>query len=902
MFFESDSQPGQQVRRLRKEEVWRKVKYLGEGGFGSVWLEQCPTTGSQPKSRAVKAIPKVSTLSLTIDYKRELEAIAKFSQAKVGPFEAISRIIINVRQYDGFFVRSFGWYEDAKLAYITMEYFELGDLQKHLWRPIPEQETQQVVHQLLEGLEQLHMNGFAHRDLKPANIFVVKKGPDWWVKIGDFGISKRVHDGTTSLRTLIGTPGFIAPEVLENDGSDLSYTCKVDMWSLGVITHYMITATLPFDEQPKLRRYTKDGHFPSAALVCSDVSQECHDFIINGLMATAAATRLSASDALQHRWLNHLCKTQGMVSTSKTAIASLESTEASAKWSALNGTEYQPSGRTALQMHTEQKGEAYLSLGPASMQAMHGQGKTIEQINIEITSIIQNGRSLYRQDRYKEAENPTPQLPMMAELGLALSLIGTIDICLKYGAKVIEKYKHFKEAQTGIEERITSIEATWAKISQQLRFLQSIWDSLDEDYRDLQGRVLRILQRKLDGAVTQISKLEKRSQISSSGQEKWKAAKYALEVKKTVDAAIQDLQIWQREFDPTWYLVMRVADLTIDQSLVKTSNTDTLSFARHVRGALQEEPQRKASIFLPENQLSCAQRSKIPFSTFEVIDIPGLNTFIIDSVEFEPRKDASIFVKDIRRLAQKLQQVDSFQFNLPNCLGVVRMKDHETQKYRSFNFIFRIPNDHHKPQSLRNNLYETNYSLNDRIDLAKQLATSVSYLHTLDFVHKGIRPETVLIFQGIESYHLQLSLMGFKTFRTADGRTMRLGNSERAEDIYQHPERQGISPVADYIMQHDIYSLGVCLLEIGLWESLVARDGHINLPSVNAKLDSSTVLKDYFTTIAGESLPMKMGDKYAQVVISCLTCLDDTNDDFGDPSQFEDEDGILIGVKYIEKV
>jgi serine/threonine protein kinase len=49
-----------------------------------------------------------------------------------------------------------------------MEYFELGDLQAHLGRPLPERETQQITHQLLEGLTELHANGYAHRDLKPA--------------------------------------------------------------------------------------------------------------------------------------------------------------------------------------------------------------------------------------------------------------------------------------------------------------------------------------------------------------------------------------------------------------------------------------------------------------------------------------------------------------------------------------------------------------------------------------------------------------------------------------------------------------------------------------------------------------------------------------------------------------
>jgi hypothetical protein len=45
-----------------------------------------------------------------------------------------------------------------------------------------------------------------------------------------------------------------------------------------------------------------------------------------------------------------------------------------------------------------------------------------------------------------------------------------------------------------------------------------------------------------------------------------------------------------------------------------------------------------------------------------------------------------------------------------------------------------------------------------------------------------------------------------------------------------------------------------------------------------------------------------MGNKFAQAVVNCLTCMDESNRDFGDKEDFQDEDGVLIGVKYIEKV
>jgi hypothetical protein len=186
----------------------------------------------------------------------------------------------------------------------------------------------------------------------------------------------------------------------------------------------------------------------------------------------------------------------------------------------------------------------------------------------------------------------------------------------------------------------------------------------------------------------------------------------------------------------------------------------------------------------------------------------------------------------------------------------------------------------------------------------------VSYVHTYGFVHKGIRSDIILIFKDQESTLGSLFLVGFKTFRMADGRTLRRGDSAWERNIYRHPQRQGLHPDEDYTMQHDIYSLGVCLLEIGLWESFVTYNTHgdpspspalgIHPESPNLKKPFS--IKEGLTALAKDVLPKKMGNRYAQIVVTCLTCLDEDNAEFGDKSEFEDGDGVLVAVRYIEKV
>ncbi|KAF3479608.1 uncharacterized protein GIQ15_06584 [Arthroderma uncinatum] len=206
--------------RQRREERWKNIKEIGQGAYGKVWLQECMSNDKDRRLRAVKSIPKSARPSEAVDYTHELLAIAKFSQPK----------------YEDFFLRSFGWYEDAKCVFITMEYLEHADLNGHLGEPLPEKEAQLITAQLLQGLEYMHTNKFTHRDLKPENIFVVSKGPRWWVKIGDFGLSKRVEE-STALKTRIGTFHYMAPEMRRHSGRRVGnpgYTSAVDMWSLGV--------------------------------------------------------------------------------------------------------------------------------------------------------------------------------------------------------------------------------------------------------------------------------------------------------------------------------------------------------------------------------------------------------------------------------------------------------------------------------------------------------------------------------------------------------------------------------------------------------------------------------------------------------------------------------------------
>ncbi|KAL3451211.1 kinase-like domain-containing protein [Aspergillus insuetus] len=272
-------------RRQWRKETWRRIKCLGEGATGQVWLEECSEDEKQGQLQAVKIMPKRGWT----DYYRELEAIAKFSQR--------------------LFVKSLGWYETERSVFIVMEHMN-GSPASHLQGPLPEEEVKHITFQVLEGLASLHESGFVHRDLKPDNILVASKGPSWWVKIGDFGFSKRITEGNC-LQTIVGTQNYFAPEnlglnhrTMDTRTIESRYTCAVDMWSLGVTMFYMLCHSYPFKDR-ELLAYTQGAPFPSADLSLHNVTRKAHA-IIAALLTVDASSRLSARAALRDQWLTRL--------------------------------------------------------------------------------------------------------------------------------------------------------------------------------------------------------------------------------------------------------------------------------------------------------------------------------------------------------------------------------------------------------------------------------------------------------------------------------------------------------------------------------------------------------------------------------------------------------------------
>lgn len=239
---------------------------LGKGTFATVKEAIDRNTG---RRRAVKIINKArfshnpKTLAM---FQREVDILRQLTHPNLAQFVA--------------------YYEDHAKIYIVMEFVAGGDLLDHIMsrNGLPELDVRWLTLQICLAMKYTHSKGITHRDLKPENILLsppsstssvpssssftstldsspspstdqirLANPPDrFQAKVTDFGLAKMVDD-QTFLRTMCGTPAYLAPEVViqptdRQTNQPQGYDQAVDSWSLGVIIYGMLTNESPFNE------------------------------------------------------------------------------------------------------------------------------------------------------------------------------------------------------------------------------------------------------------------------------------------------------------------------------------------------------------------------------------------------------------------------------------------------------------------------------------------------------------------------------------------------------------------------------------------------------------------------------------------------------------------------------
>ncbi|KAL5330700.1 hypothetical protein ACEPPN_000219 [Leptodophora sp. 'Broadleaf-Isolate-01'] len=576
----------------------------------------------------------------------------------------------------------------------------------------------------------------------------------------------------------------------------------------------------------------------------------------------------------------------------------------------------------------------------------------------------------------------------MAEtLGATLAVVAFADQCLKYGNKFVKRCKSYLHAEEEAVELLVSIEVNWLKMETQIGILKRVAAAgqLSNALQTMQSQVLSQLEGKLKTASLIIEQLmtEKREEEKVRAKSDPKdlkrkhddrditagikefggmrvnsKLKYVCK-KKALLEIVQEIEKWQARYDPTWILIMQMSSKNIDDELEqqekkpKRKQIPIIIAAKGIRDAARASQDMKVrdqgTVWISIDDIDLIP-TPIPHSSVEISQLDDEKSMVlIDTMVSNPSANVNSTTKEVRNLARILAEVDPSTFGLLKCRGVIRVPNYELLSrlgtvpdpkspsiYRLpvFKFIFEVPAQLSNPQSLRAVLLSGKvYPLDERLELAKKLASSVLFVHTVQFVHKNIRPETIVVFENENSSIGAPYLAGFEKFRFEDGNTFLAGDALWDHNLYRHPSRQGTRPGMHYQMQHDIYSLGVVLLEIGLWTSFASPGtetssmipslvlGPANPDSVKLPLGTPTQLKAHLEALAKNELPSRLGKRYTEIVLLCLQCLDQNiqNEDEsgnekdgrgsgfgvgvgGEDEEIVDEDGVVIGVRYIENV
>ena len=223
---------------------------LGRGGMGVVYR------GYEPSLARYVAIKELSP-SLA----GEPQVVERFLR------EARSMAVLN----DPHIIQIYSIGLDGDQPFFVMEFVDgisVASLIQKCGFLSPD-DAMKIVHQTAQGLLAAHDRGVIHRDIKPANLMISQRGQ---VKIADFGIALANHDMSaklTSAGDLVGTPGYLSPEILLGEPVDQ----RSDMYALGVVLFEMLTGRTPFSEASvyKLMLTVVENEVPDVREIKADI-------------------------------------------------------------------------------------------------------------------------------------------------------------------------------------------------------------------------------------------------------------------------------------------------------------------------------------------------------------------------------------------------------------------------------------------------------------------------------------------------------------------------------------------------------------------------------------------------------------------------------------------------------
>ncbi|KAL5471366.1 hypothetical protein EMCRGX_G029477 [Ephydatia muelleri] len=283
--LQSSAKKTKEYPNIRKEtdplEQWNKIGELGDGAFGKVYKAQHRESG---KLAALKRVPIIEESELE-DFMVEIDILAECKHANI------------VQLYEAFLFDNALW--------IFIEFCPGGAMDNiilELEHGLLEPQIKCACKQLFEALVFLHQHDCIHRDLKAGNILLC---PDGSIRLADFGVSAKGMKVQNGRDTYIGTPYWMAPEVVVCEtNKDAPYNTKADVWSAGITLIELAEMNPPYHEMSPMRVLLKITKSLPPTLSQPNMWSKDFSSFLGKCLVYDPTSRSLAKDMLQHPFIS----------------------------------------------------------------------------------------------------------------------------------------------------------------------------------------------------------------------------------------------------------------------------------------------------------------------------------------------------------------------------------------------------------------------------------------------------------------------------------------------------------------------------------------------------------------------------------------------------------------------
>ncbi|XP_075223553.1 serine/threonine-protein kinase D3 [Lycorma delicatula] len=275
---EASAEPEERVTDMSQLYQIFPDEVLGSGQFGIVY------GGMHRKSGRPVAIKVIDKLRFPTKQEAQLKNEVAILQNLSHPG------VVNLERM----------FETAERIFVVMEKLK-GDMLEMILSSekgrLSERITKFLITQILVALKHLHSKNIVHCDLKPENVLLSSDSDFPQVKLCDFGFARIIGEKSFR-RSVVGTPAYLAPEVLRNKG----YNRSLDMWSVGVIVYVSLSGTFPFNEDEDINEQIQNAAFMYPPNPWKEITSDAID-LINNLLQVKQRKRFTVDKSLAHVWL-----------------------------------------------------------------------------------------------------------------------------------------------------------------------------------------------------------------------------------------------------------------------------------------------------------------------------------------------------------------------------------------------------------------------------------------------------------------------------------------------------------------------------------------------------------------------------------------------------------------------